>query len=144
MKEGMLAIVPYWAWDEVNREKLTFTVAEVVKITSTNDQGRPLRNPTVIIHRYGNNENNFLGQQKKGWIDTSDRNKHCYRVTKKDNKHVPYMNWIESDIPKFTYKYEIQAKEIPYFGFKLTQESKIPSSVLDVIADDEWINVEFT
>jgi hypothetical protein len=130
---GMMTIIPYWAWYELQLEKRNWSVAKVIDINNNN----------VTIHRFGNETGNYLHSQKPGYVYRNNRKQLKIRYTKQPQKlghHIPYTNNMINNELNHTYTYKIHKKDILFTGFTLIKDDRIPPFILELIENDEWIN----
>ena len=132
---GMMVLVPYWAWSEVQNENLPFTVAKILKTnTQIGDKEE------VLVHRCGNDNNSYHHAQKPGFVyrkKGEEFTMHRYSAKPKDG-YIPY--WNNFTIGGVTHEYRILASELLQVGFTLTAGGKLPDTVLEFVRKSEWLN----
>jgi hypothetical protein len=143
LKEGMMVIIPYWGWSDID-EQSKFCAAKVIGFATIGEGEEQKR--ITIIHRYGNDQNNYFHAQKPAYITKRKTNgKIEYRHTKQPKeKEIQYTNYIKRNTNgmNIEYEYDIEQKNIIYRGYILTSQDKLPDHILRKISKNEWLTVE--
>ena len=141
LTEGMMVIIPYWGWADIEQKTTKFCAAKVLgfQIVNTKEGQRTL----TIIHRYGNDVNNYYHAQKPAYITKhKETGKTKYRHTMQPREgEIPYTNYIKINNHEvaFDYEYYIEPENIIHRGFKLTDQGKLPEHILQKISKDQWL-----
>ena len=95
------------------------------------------------MHRFGTQSKNFLHPQKPGWVYKDEKKMIRHKYTLNPTKlgyHIPYTNDMNDDTLHHSYVYTINCCDLLYSGFELTDKHIVPTKILDLIAENEWIN----
>jgi hypothetical protein len=131
-QEDTFAIIPSYAWAEVEAFKLPWMLGKIVNSTRTRLQ----------LQLFCNKKRDLVGQQHPGFVDigTSTHTSRSYfeKSIRSGPNHILYTNYMNHK--HYKYEYNIDPTHIHIHGFQLTNENTIPDTVLRVIDRDRWID----
>ena len=131
----MFTIIPHYAWHEIELEQRTWSLGKILHTTDKH----------VVVHRYGSESGNYLHKQKPGYVFRNVKKQLKIRYTKNPDTSIggpytAYTNKMNSKELDHEYTYPIKKKWLLFSGFNLTDDDRIPTTILQQIEDNEYIN----
>jgi hypothetical protein len=129
-------VVPYWGWHTLQTEGSLWTIAKILQVYRKSDTNLP--KDSVLLHRYGNEQNKTDSTQKPGWISKTN-NKIRFIASPNKQYNIPLRNTIDQDNPTYKTDTTIFTDDILYHGFQL-HDKRIPLDVQRRLANNKDID----